>query len=57
MPVNNKATTDQMRTDVIDFFLNNKDNTIPIICKRFNIGENRAGRIIDSYFREKMENK
>ena len=37
---------------IIDYYLNNKDNRVPVIAKELSIGEHLIHRAINRYFKE-----
>ena len=52
----NKTLTEEEKAAIVEFFLLQKNNTIPAIAKEFNISTYKVSRIIDEYFKNNLQN-
>lgn len=49
-------TTEKQKEQIMQFFLNTKDNESPSIAKKLNIRLQRVDRVINDYFKQKSLN-
>jgi predicted transcriptional regulator len=52
-----KKMTPELETEIMNYFLNNKNNSTRELVSRFGWSENTINKVIDRYFLNKVKNK